>query len=470
MNGWHLVALAVACYVAFHYLLQAAMLAVAWAEIRRQKRRRCPWEPRQVEASSELPAISVIVPAHNEEVSIVRTVRSLLSQGYSHFEVVVVNDGSKDATLARLREAFDLRGHRDFGDEVLPTQPVLQVLTSAVEPRLLVVDKRNGGKADALNAGINHARHELVCCIDADVVLDRWALYHLALPFVADPSTLASSGMIRLSNGCRIVDARVVEERLPDRWLELLQVLEYVRAYAIGRMFFNVADAHLIISGAFGLFRRQALVDVGGYQPAAIGEDLELVVRLHQRKRDAGERYRIQFVVDAVCYTEGPHSWSELGRQRTRWHQGLLTTLRIHSDLLLRPRYGVIGLLALPYFTFVELLAPIVEALGWGGLPLALAVGWVPPTAIVAFLAAAILFGTAVSMAAVAIDAIENESRPRVRDQARLALAAFVEHFGYHQLLVWYRLRAFWRYYLTVQVHGGWRSPLRRRRGGSTPG
>ncbi len=463
MSGWHLVALLAAGYVALHYVLQMVMLVVAWVEIRRQKRRRCPWEPRQVEASAELPAISVIVPAYNEEISIVRTVRSLLAQGYSRFEVVVVNDGSKDTTLARLREAFDLRGHRDFGDQVLPTQPVLQVLTSVAERRLTVVDKRNGGKADALNAGINHARHELVCCIDADVVLDRWALYHLALPFVADPSTIASSGMIRLSNGCRIVDAQVVEARLPARWLELLQVLEYVRAYAVGRMFFNVADAHLIISGAFGLFQRRALVDVGGYQPAAIGEDIELVVRLHQHRRDAGERYRIQFVADAVCYTEGPHSVAELGRQRTRWHQGLLTTLRIHSDLLLRPRYGVIGLLAVPYFAFVELLAPIIEALGWGALPIALAAGWMPASAMLAFLAAAVLFGTAVSLAAVAIDALENEFRPRARDQARLALAALVEHFGYHQLMVWFRLRAFWRYYRTIQVHGGWRSPLRRR-------
>ncbi len=460
----NLLALVVTGYVALHYLLQAVMLVVAWVEIRRQKRRRYPWEPRQVEGSAELPAISVIVPAHNEEISIERTVRSLLAQGYSRFEVVVVNDGSRDGTLAELREAFDLRGHRDFGHEELPTQPVLQILTSAIEPRLLVVDKRNGGKADALNAGINHARHELVCCIDADVVLDRWALYHLALPFVADPDTIASSGMIRLSNGCRIEDARVVEARLPKRWLELLQVLEYVRAYAIGRMFFNFASAHLIISGAFGLFRRRNLVEVGGYQPAAIGEDIELVVRLHERQRKDGKRYRIQFVADAVCYTEGPHSVPELGRQRTRWHLGLLSTLRIHSDLLLRPRYGVVGLLAMPYFTFFELLAPIIEAVGWGVLPLALVFGRLEPGLMALFLGAAMLFGTAVSMAAVAIDALENEFRPRARDQARLALGAVVEHFGYHQMTVWFRLRAFWRYYRTIQVHGGWRSPLRRRK------
>ncbi len=455
------VAIVAAVYVAAYQLVQLLMLGGAWLEARRQRAQRHLWQPRQVLESRELPGISVVIPAYNESISIVRTVRSILACGYPNVEVLVVNDGSTDDTLARLEEAFALHGVTNRGEAALPSQPIRQLLGSRTHPALLVVDKRNGGKADALNAGINYATRPLVCAIDADVVLDRWALYHLARPFLDDPATVASSGMIRLQNGCRVEDGRIVEIGLPRRWLERMQVVEYLRAFSVGRLFFNLLNAHLIISGAFGLFSRSMLLELGGYQPFAIGEDMELVVRLHRHLRARRQRYRISFVADAICYTEAPNLTGELGRQRTRWHQGLLTTLRLHRRMMLRPSYGTIGTLILPYFLFMELLAPVIELAGWALLPLGWLAGWISGPELVPFLLASMVLGSAVSCAAIAVDSLALGSVPRAGDRLRLVLYAFLEHLGYHQLTLWFRLRAFPRFYRSIHLRGGWRSPKR---------
>ena len=226
------------------------------------------------------------------------------------------------------------------------------------------MDKRNGGKADALNAGINMAASQLVLAIDADVVLDRFALVDLALPFITDPTTVACSGMIRPYNGCAVRRGRLGRVGMPSTLLESCQVIEYLRAYGIGRLFFNRLNAHLIISGAFGLFDRDLLLQLGGYQRHAIGEDMELVVRIHRYFAEHHRAYRVWFSADALCLTEAPHSLTDFGKQRTRWHQGLLSTLRIHRGMTAKRRYGMVGLVAFPYF-FLELYAPVFEALGW---------------------------------------------------------------------------------------------------------
>jgi cellulose synthase/poly-beta-1,6-N-acetylglucosamine synthase-like glycosyltransferase len=455
------VAILTTVYVAGCYLSQIFMLIFGWAEIRRQKQGRHAWHPEQVLNSRELPGITAVIPAYNESISIVRTVRSILDSAYPDLEVIVVNDGSTDATLASLIKAFDLFVVTRRDQEFLPSQPIRQVLHSRYERRLRVIDKRNGGKADALNAGASHASKGLICAVDADVLLDRWALFHLVRPCLDDHTTVASSGMIRLTNGCRQEQGRIVERRLARPWLESFQVLEYIRAFSIGRLFFNRLNGHVIISGAFGLFRREVVLELGGYQPFSIGEDMELVVRLHRHLRDAGRAYRITFVADALCYTEAPHSLGELGRQRTRWHQGLLTTLRLHRRMIFRPRFGVVGMVVMPYFLFFELLAPVIELAGWVLLPLSWAAGMTSTSLLLLFLAVALLWGTAVSLLAMAIDCWELRFFTRPRDIARLALNALVENFGYHHLTLYFRLRAFPRFYRSIHLHGGWRVPQR---------
>ena len=458
--SFFLLAVVATLYVGLYQLLQLAMLAGAWLEARRQRAARAPWHPRQVLESTGLPKITVVIPAFNESVSIARTVRSVLGSGYPDLEVVVVNDGSKDDTLVKLIEAFDLRpSPKEIASE-LPSQPVRMVLESPNHAGLVVVDKHNGGKADALNAGINAASGELVCATDADVSFDRWALYHLARPFVDDAATVATTGVIRLARDLSTAP-RETDSPMPEGWLERFQALEYLRAFTVGRLFFNVLDSHVIISGAFGLFRRGLLIDVGGYQPFAIGEDMELVVRMHRHLRRQNEPYRIRFVAEAVCYTEPPHSVGELGRQRTRWHQGLLTTLRLHRKLLLRRELGAIGALALPYFLIFELLAPVIELAGWLFLPVGWLCGWISGPQIVPFLLVSAVLGTAVSLVSIAIDNAALRYFDRPRETLLLVACAVVEHLGYHQLTLWYRLRAFPRFYQTIHLRSGWRSPKR---------
>lgn len=452
---------ALAAYAAAYYATALAMVLLAARELRRQARRAPPELVSASAGSPLLPSVSVLVPAFDEERTIERTVLSLLGSRYPDLEVIVVNDGSRDATVARLARAFDLVpcGRRPAG--ALPTEPVRAVYRSRRDPRLLVVDKKNGGKADALNAGIDVARGELVCAVDADVVIHREALLRLALPFVEDPDTVAASGTIRLLNGCLQTPGGDVVPRLPSGLLGGFQVLEYARSFTIGRLFFNPWNAQLIVSGAFGLFRRALLAELGGYQTWAIGEDMELVVRIHARLRAAKRRYRILSIAHALLYTEAPHTAAELGRQRTRWHQGLLTSLRLHRGLLLDPRQGAVGMIAFPYYVFFELLSPFVELLGWLLLPLLWALGLLTAAEALPFFVAAVLLSTLVSFVAVLLDSAALDHYRSPGDRLALLALALLEPFGYHQMNLFFRLRAFARFYGNIHLRTGWVPPAR---------
>jgi cellulose synthase/poly-beta-1,6-N-acetylglucosamine synthase-like glycosyltransferase len=459
--AWLALAWAATVYVATYHLSSLAMILVAWRERLRQQRYRLLEIPEIAEASGELPGVTLVIPAFNEQASICRTVESALQQRHRDVEVVVVNDGSTDQTLALLMDRFGLRLSERAAFESIPSQAVRAVFESTLDPRLIVIDKRNGGKADALNVGINHARKPLACLIDADVVLDPWALLHLVLPFVEDPTTVATSGTIRLQNGCRIDRGRISHAALPERWLERLQVVEYLRAYALGRLCFNTGSTHLIISGAFGLFRRSVLLEVDGFQPHAIGEDMELVVRIHRMLRERRRPYRITFVADAICYTEAPHTLRDLGQQRTRWHQGLLTTLRLHRDMAFNPRFGAVGLFSFPYYLAFELAAPVVESAGWCLSLLGLLTGLIGPGAFVAYLAATLGLGLLVSASAIALDDMSLASFRGVAPKATLTACALLEQVGYHQATLYFRLRAFVRFYRQIHLKSGWLSPAR---------
>ncbi len=452
---------AAALYVITYNLLSVLMVFLAGLEIRRQ-RRAIPAAARQLAADSGLlPGISVVIPAYNEQVSIASTVLSALALDYPDFEVLVINDGSTDRTLEILWQELDLVPSNDRPEPALATQTERAVFVSRTEPRLRVVDKRNSGKADALNTGINWSTRELVCAIDADVLLERDALIELALPFACDRRMVATGGMIRPLNGCRVMDGKVAAVDLPGRWLERFQLLEYLRAFGIGRLFFNWVNAHLIISGALGLFRRSLLIACGGYQVHAIGEDMELVVRLHRHLRNSGRHGRMIFAADALCWTELPQRLGELGEQRTRWHQGLLTTLRLHRAMLFRWRYRGVGLLAFPYFLVFELLSPFLELLGWALLPGAAALGLIRWQQALPFLASAVLLPGVVSSAAVLVEAMAFGRLTGFGRRLKLLGVALLEPLGYHQLMLFFRLRAFVRYYRSIHIRGGWRPPTR---------
>jgi cellulose synthase/poly-beta-1,6-N-acetylglucosamine synthase-like glycosyltransferase len=408
---------------------------LAWRQMGSDVRARGYLGLDEVFRSPLTPGVSVLVPAFNEQAVIVESVRSLLALRFPSHEVVVVNDGSDDETVSVLREAFDLAPVRKVLRDAIPTKAIRGTYVSRNHPNLLVVDKENGGRSDALNAGVNAARHPYVCVIDADSLLEEDALLKVAKPILDDPDLLAATGgTIRIANGCTIDHGRVVEVRLPKSRFATVQVLEYFRAFLVARVGWSRLNALGIISGAFGLFHRSLLETVGGYWTETVGEDFELTLRLHRYLRERGEPYKIAFISDPVCWTEVPTEFSTLGRQRRRWQRGLWEALRRHERLIGRPRYGVLGLVAMPYFVLFEFLSPIFALLGLVVTVLWWLVGGLSTVYFLAFLAVSIGLGLLLTTAALALEEFSYQRYRKRREVARLLAYAVLENIGFRQL------------------------------------
>ena len=385
--------------------------------------------------------MTLICPAYNEEAGVVASVNSLISLRYPEFQVVVVNDGSTDATLERLVTAFRLKPSHRVLRQLLPTSEVRGIYESAYVPNLMVVDKVNGGKADALNCGINLARYPLVCCMDGDSLLENDSLLRIARPFMDRPDLVASGGVIRPLNGCRVTPMGIRGIFLPASWLARFQVVEYLRAFLFGRVGLASLDTIFIVSGAFGVFRRDVLVKAGGFDTTTVGEDFELVVRLHRRQREWRTPYHITLVPDPICWTEVPEDVKTLGRQRNRWHRGLWEALWKHRRMWFNPAYGRVGLFSMPYFLLFEALAPVIETGGyllfaWSVWRHALST----PFAIL-FIYVALLLGVLNSVVSVLLQEITGHRYQGLKAFSLLLLTAVLENFGYRQLTVWWRLR-----------------------------
>ncbi|MBT8487981.1 MAG: glycosyltransferase family 2 protein [Gemmatimonadetes bacterium] len=387
------------------------------------------------------PPITLIAPAYNEETTCVESVRSLLTLEYPDYEILVVNDGSQDATIERLTEAFNLYEASRVATAELGSEAVRRIFRSRRHHNLWVIDKENGGKADALNAGLNHCQTPLFCAMDADSLLEPEALIRIVRPFLEDADTIAAGGVLRIANGCTVRQGRVVEVALPQKLLPRLQVLEYLRAFLAGRMGWDALDATLVISGAFGIFNRGIVVAAGGYSTDTVGEDMELVVRMHRYCRENDIPYRIHFVPDPVAWTECPESASVLARQRDRWQRGLFQSLLRHRKMLLNPRYGRAGMVAYPYFFFLEMLGPIIEFLGYFAFIVTVVAGRADWPFVIAFLGVAIGLGVALSLAAVALEELSFRRYPKMSDLLSLFTLSLIENFGYRQLSAWWRLK-----------------------------
>jgi cellulose synthase/poly-beta-1,6-N-acetylglucosamine synthase-like glycosyltransferase len=396
-------------------------------------------------ASALVAPVSVLAPAHNEAATIRDSVRALLMLHYPEFEVIVINDGSTDATLKLLMEEFHLYRSARYYENTLPGKPVRAVYESMDPIPLIVVDKENGGKADALNVGINVARYPLVCAVDSDSLLESDALMRVARPFLEDPKrVLAVGGIVRVANGCAAGAGRILSIDLPHSWIARFQVVEYLRSFLGGRVGFSAFNCLLVISGAFGLFSKAAVLAVGGYRTSTVGEDMELIVRLHHWARAARRDYRIVFQPDPVCWTEVPESLRILKRQRNRWQRGTLETLWLHRRMMGRPSFGLLGLFAFPYFLLFEGLGPLVELSGYvltiAGLCLHL-FDW---RLVLTFFTATTLYGMILSVASVVLEELSTSRYPHVRNILLLVAAAVLENFGFRQLLTVWRAQAFW--------------------------
>ncbi len=443
-TGWHVIEGFNYLVLAYFILLNSVYLATsffAFGALRRYALRMKSLDLDDLIRSAGAPPITLIAPAYNEEATCVEAVRSLLTLEYPEYDVIVVNDGSTDRTLDRLVHAFNLVPAARMPTAAIPSQHIRQIYRSRRHPDLWVIDKENGGKADALNAGIDFCRTPLFCAIDADSLLERQALIRIVRPFLEDDHTVAAGGILRIANGCVVKQGQVTEVHLPRNIWAQFQVLEYLRAFLSGRMGWDALDATLVISGAFGMFKRSAVVDAGGYATDTVGEDMELVVRLHRSCSERGEPYSIHFVPDPVAWTECPESLRALSRQRDRWQRGLFQSLTRHKVMLLNSRYGKAGLLAFPYFFFLEMFGPVIEMLGYVSFAVAVLSRRADYPYVIAFLMVAIVLGVALSVAAVALEELSFRRYPRLRDLVHLFSLAVLENFGYRQLSAWWRLK-----------------------------
>jgi poly-beta-1,6-N-acetyl-D-glucosamine synthase len=424
--------------IAISYLLLALL---SLHEMRKYIRKNYFVDYKYLLSSPLAPSISLIAPAYNESLSIIDNVKSLLSIMYNNYEVIIINDGSKDDSLQKLINGFDLIKVPFHVHSVVATKPIRGIYksTNKAHKKLLVVDKENGGKADALNVGLNISNKELVACIDVDCIIEPDALLKMVKPYLeTNEYVIASGGVVRIANSCVVEDGRLIEVKLPKTLITRFQVLEYLRAFLLARMAWSRLNGLLLISGAFGLFRREVAVQAGGYDPNTVGEDMELVVRMRRYMHERKLKYKVVYVPDPLCWTEAPSNYKILGRQRNRWARGTFETLKMHRAIFFNPRYGTMGMLSYPYWFFFEWLAPFVESAGllffaflaWRG-----AVHW---TFFLSLMAVVYGFVVFISTLALLAEEVSFFQYTQKRDVMKMILIALIEPLIYHpRTVIW---------------------------------
>jgi cellulose synthase/poly-beta-1,6-N-acetylglucosamine synthase-like glycosyltransferase len=393
-------------------------------------------------SSKTTPPISIVIPAYNEAVGIVDSVRSMSIVSYPRFEIVITNDGSTDETLKELIEAFNLERVRIPYRPDIPTAPVRAIYRGRGAVDITVIDKENGGRADALNAGINAARYPYALCTDADVILDPACLVRGMQRIIEDRErTVAVGGNIRPINGSRVELGHLIESSVPKKLIPRMQILEYLRTFLASRPGWSAMNALPLVSGAFGIFRRASVLEVGGFTSGHMGEDMDLTMRLHRHHLDNDIPYRIVYEPAAVIWTEVPGTLHVLRRQRIRWHRGLLTAIRDFLPMTFNPRYGVVGTVTWAGMFLFEFLAPMVEFVGWFAVVIGLWMGALNGETFLLMILLAFGAGLLNSMVSLALDEPYGHFNSP-RDTARLIVMALIENFGFRQLTVLWRIRA----------------------------
>lgn len=399
--------------------------------------------------SLETPPVSLIISAYNEEQIILQTVQSALTMNYPFFDVIIVNDGSTDRTLDMLIQTYNLKKIDVVYRNILKTSPVKAFYYNSKIPNLLVIDKTKSGKADALNCGINVSRSPYFCSVDADSILETDALIRLMTPVMESTiPVIACGGVVRVLNGIEIKDGEVTKIQLPQKKLVLFQIVEYLRAFLFGRVGWSKLNGILILSGTFSLFHKASVLAVGGYNVKQVSEDMELVLKLHRYYRKNKKPYKISFVSDPICWSEVPETFKMLGRQRRRWHMGLVQSIIEHRGMMFNPRYGFLGLVIFPYYFFFEMLGPIIELLGYFVVPLSFIFGLLSFDYFILFLILAIFYGIFLSAIAILLEELTYRRYPKWGDFSRLLFYGILENFGYRQLNSLWRFEAIVHYIL----------------------
>jgi biofilm PGA synthesis N-glycosyltransferase PgaC len=409
-------------------------------------------------SSPLVPSVSIIAPAFNESKTIVENIRALLSLYYHNYEVVVVNDGSTDNSMDLIIKAYDLElvdfaiGNRIESEHI---RGIYKSRNRSFD-KLIVVDKVNGGKADSLNAGINAATKDYFVAIDVDSIIQSDALLKLAKPFMeySDKKVIATGGVIRIANSCIIEDGQLIEVNLPKKFLPRMQVLEYTRAFLMGRMAWSTLDGLLIISGALGMFNREIAIKCGGYFAKTVGEDMELVVRMRRYMCENNLPYKVSYIPDPLCWTEAPETLRVLSRQRNRWTRGNIDTLFIHRKIFFNPKYGLMGMLSYPFWFFIEWLSPLVEVFGLLYFVLSALMGQVNWSFFFIILGFVYAFALTFSTYSILFEELTYHRYRKKREILRMLIAAWIEPIIYHPFIVYYSLKGNFDFFINKKT--GW--------------
>ncbi|MDM5249985.1 MULTISPECIES: glycosyltransferase [unclassified Lysinibacillus] len=436
-------------YMLFVIVSYCTMLVIAMLDLRkRYKLDPSEYDDAHIDAFYSKP-VSLLVPAYNEEIGVVDTVYSLLNLRYPQTEIIIINDGSTDHTLQTVIEHFQMKPVDKIIRTNIPTKQIRRIYESEIYKNCILVDKENGGKADALNVGINVSQYPYFCSIDGDSILDEKSLLRVMKPIIlSDGEVIAAGGNIRIANGAKMQLGSVTETHLPNNYLVIMQVIEYLRAFLMGRIALSKFNLVLIISGAFSVFSKKWAVEAGGYSTNIIGEDMELVVNIHRLIKEKKEKKRIEFVPDPVCWTEAPQTLGVLRNQRRRWHQGLFESLWKHKKMTLNPKYGLLGFISFPYFWLVECLGPIVELGGYIYIVVAFFLGKIYYEIAILLLLLFVIYGVIFSIASVLFEAWALNTYPKKRELLRMILLSFTEIFWYRPLTLLWRCEGLIRFVL----------------------
>ena len=415
---------------------------------------------KEILSSTISPSISIIAPAYNESLNIIENVRSLLSSHYVNYDVIIVNDGSKDDSLEKLIKAYDLVPADFLINEQIPTKPLRKGIYKSTNPafeKLMVVDKENGGKADALNMGLNISSNKYVACIDVDCLLLENALQKMVKPFieVTEETVIATGGVIRIANSCIIKNGKLLDVNLPKKLIEKAQILEYLRAFLLGRMAWSRLNGLLVISGAFGLFNKKIAIEVGGYDTKTVGEDMEIIVRMRRHMEEINEKYRVAYIPDPLCWTEAPDNYKTFISQRNRWTRGTIETLRKHRKIGFNSKYKSLGMLSYPYWLFFERLAPVIEVIGIIYFGILIALNEVRWDYAVAFIILAYLFTVLFSVVAIFSEELTYHQYKKKGTGFKLLQISVLEPFVLHPFILYAAIRGNIDYYFNKKKRWG---------------
>ncbi|HOI74030.1 MAG TPA: glycosyltransferase [Syntrophales bacterium] len=439
-------------FIGFYFGLVNAvysvLLAIALIVILRHIRRIRYAPFRDLENRSEMPPVAVLIPARNERSVIIRTIESVRGLLYPWTEIVVINDGSTDDTLQLLIKHYNLRRIDPLYRDIIKTRPVRGFYYTSEIPNLIVVDKENGGKSDALNCGINVCKSPYICTLDADSVFEPESLIRLVTPLVQSTvPVIASGGVVRVLNGVKRENGVMKQIELPrHNSLAIFQIVEYLRSFLFGRVGLDALNCNLILSGAFSMFQKAAVITVGGFKQGNVTEDMELVVRLHKHYSLKGDPYVIRFVSDPICWTEVPETLKMLGRQRRRWHLGMIQSIWEHKTTIFNPRYGRLGMFAMPYNVFIEMVSPIIEFLGYIIVIISYILGMIDYDFFMLFLFLAIGYGIFLSTTGIFLEELTYRRYPKWTDLFVMLAYGALENFGYRQINSFWRFSAFFQF------------------------